>query len=147
MTQAREELARSVTRRILHVASAMKHEAEMVFGRIGLTPAAARALSQLDPDRPLASRDLAEMLGCDRSNITALVDRLEQAGLVERRIDPADRRLKTLVVTDDGRRVRADVELALSDARLLAGLDDEQLRTLHELVWRISDAGCPEEVE
>lgn len=84
---------------------------------------------------------------CDRSNITALVDRLEQAGLVERRVDPADRRLKTLVVTDDGRRVRADVQRALSDARLFAALDDEQLRTLHDLVWRISDAGCPEEVE
>ncbi|MEJ3747380.1 MarR family winged helix-turn-helix transcriptional regulator [Actinomycetes bacterium KLBMP 9797] len=129
---------------MVHVAAAMRHYADVAYGEFGLTPAAARALLQLDPDRPMPARDLAQLLGCDRSNVTALIDRLEQAGLVERRIDPADRRLKTLVVTADGQRIRARVEQVSSDARLLSGLDDDELRTLHDLVWKISDGGCPE---
>lgn len=144
LATSREDLGRAITRRMVHVAAAMRHYADVAYGALGLTPAAARALLQLDPDRPIPARDLAHLLGCDRSNVTALIDRLEQSGLVERRIDPADRRLKTLVVTDEGQRVRALVERASSDARLLSGLDDDELRTLHDLVWKISDGGCPE---
>ncbi|MGW4292588.1 MarR family winged helix-turn-helix transcriptional regulator, partial [Micromonospora chersina] len=111
----------------------------------GLTPAAARALHELDPDRPLPARDLAEQLRCDRSNVTALVDKLEQAGLVERRVDPADRRQKTLLVTAEGRRVRERVRVVMSDSRLLGGLTTGELATLRELVWKVSDGGCPEQ--
>ena len=32
----------------------------------------------------------------------------------------------------------------MSDARLLAGLTDSELATLRELVWKVSDGGCPE---
>jgi DNA-binding MarR family transcriptional regulator len=140
----REGLAGDVVRRIMHVAAATRHHQDVEIGELGLTPAAARALHELDPDRPLPARDLATVLGCDRSNVTALVDKLEQAGLVERRTDPADRRQKTLLVTDEGRRVRARVHQVLSDSRLLAGLTVEELATLRELVWKVSDGGCPE---
>ena len=80
--------------------AALRHQQGSAFAELGLTPAAARALHELDPDHPLPARDLAGRLGCDRSNVTVLVDKLEQAGLVERRTDPADRRQKTLVVTE-----------------------------------------------
>ncbi|MFC4021103.1 MarR family winged helix-turn-helix transcriptional regulator [Micromonospora sp. GCM10011542] len=131
-------------RRLTHVAAALRHQQDTAIATLGLTPAVARALHELDPDRPLPARDLAERLGCDRSNVTALVDKLEQASLVERRTDPADRRQKTLVVTEAGREVRDGVDAAMSDARLLAGLTDAELASLRELVWKVSDGGCPE---
>ncbi|MEU2613939.1 MarR family transcriptional regulator [Micromonospora sp. NPDC007271] len=140
----RSGLAGDAVRRILHIAAAMRHQQDEEIARLGLTPAAARALVELDPDRPLPARDLAGQLRCDRSNVTALVDRLEQAGLVERRVDPADRRQKALVVTEAGRRVRDRVRQAMSDSRLLAGLTIAELATLRELVWKVSDGGCPE---
>ncbi|MEH0971796.1 MarR family winged helix-turn-helix transcriptional regulator [Micromonospora sp. CPCC 205546] len=140
----RAALAGDVVRRITHVAAALRHHQDAEIAGLGLTPATARALHELDPDRPLPARDLAEGLGCDRSNVTALVDKLERAGLVERRADPADRRLKTLVVTGPGRQVRARVRQVMSDSRLLAGLTAWELATLRELVWKISDGGCPE---
>ncbi|GAB3161588.1 hypothetical protein GCM10027290_68480 [Micromonospora sonneratiae] len=140
----RTSLAGDVVRRIMHLADALRHYQNADLAQLGLTPAAARALYQLDPDHPLPARDLAERLGCDRSNVTALVDKLENAGLVQRRTDPADRRLKTLVVTDAGRRVRDDVFRVLSDSRLLAGLTNEELANLRDLVWKVSDGGCPE---
>ncbi|CCH20485.1 Transcriptional regulator, MarR family [Micromonospora lupini str. Lupac 08] len=143
----RADLAADVVRRLAHVTAALRHRQDSVFAELGLTPAAARALHELDPDRPSPARDLAERLGCDRSNVTALVDKLEQAGLVERRTDPADRRQKTLVVTGPGRGVRAGVVEVMSDSRLLAALSDEELRTLRDLVWKVSDDGCPEQCD
>ncbi|WP_406075474.1 MarR family winged helix-turn-helix transcriptional regulator [Micromonospora sp. NBC_01638] len=127
-----------------HVTAALRHRQGSEFAELGLTPAAARALHELDPDHPLPARDLAERLSCDRSNVTVLVDKLEQAGLVERRTDPADRRQKTLVVTGKGRGVRDRVVEVMSDSRLLSGLTDRELSTLRDLVWKVSDGGCPE---
>lgn len=144
-SRERAELAGDTVRRIMHIASAMRHYQDTAIAELGLTPAAARALHELDPDRPLPARDLADQLGCDRSNVTALVDKLEQVGLVERRVDPADRRQKTLVVTDAGRRVRDRVGAVMSDSRLLDGLGPDELASLRELVWKVSDGGCPEQ--
>ncbi|MGI5523092.1 MarR family winged helix-turn-helix transcriptional regulator [Micromonospora sp. CA-259024] len=127
-----------------HLTAALRHRQGSAFAELGLTPAAARALYELDPDRPLPARDLAGQLGCDRSNVTVLVDKLEQAGLVERRTDPADRRQKTLVVTEPGRGVRDRVIEVMSDSRLLSGLTDRELGTLRDLVWKVSDDGWPE---
>ncbi|MEU7921302.1 MarR family winged helix-turn-helix transcriptional regulator [Micromonospora zamorensis] len=127
-----------------HVSDALRHRQGSAFAELGLTPAAARALRELDPDHPLPARDLAGQLGCDRSNVTVLVDKLEQAGLVERHTDPADRRQKTLVVTEKGRVERARVTEVMSDSRLLSGLTDRELSTLRDLVWKVSDGGFPE---
>jgi DNA-binding MarR family transcriptional regulator len=140
----RAGLAGDAVRRIMHIAAAIRHHQDEEIVGLGLTPAAARALHQLDPDRPSPARDLAEQLRCDRSNVTALVDKLEQAGLVERRLDPADRRQKTLVVTEAGRRMRDRVHRVMSDSRLLAPLSTGELAVLRELVWKVSDGGCPE---
>jgi MarR family transcriptional regulator, organic hydroperoxide resistance regulator len=53
---------------------------------------------------PMSS--LAGMLFCDASNVTGIVDRLEARGLIERRPSPKDRRVKLLVLTEEGARVR-----------------------------------------
>jgi DNA-binding MarR family transcriptional regulator len=140
----RAGLAGETVRRIMHVAAALRHRQDADLADLGLTPATARALHELDPDRPLPARDLADRLGCDRSNVTALADRLEQAGLVERRGDPADRRQRTLLVTPAGRDVRDRVDRVMSDSRLLDGLSTAELATLRELVWKVSDGGCPQ---
>ncbi|MEN3306679.1 MAG: hypothetical protein V7603_2881 [Micromonosporaceae bacterium] len=130
----RAELAGDVTEQLLRVAGELQHHIEAAMATLGLTPAVARALYQLDPDRPLPARDLAELLACDRSNITALVDRLERAELVRRRVDPADRRIKTLVVTDAGREVQRQMREAFAGCdEVLGHLSDAQLSTLHEL--------------
>ncbi|MGC4814655.1 MarR family winged helix-turn-helix transcriptional regulator [Micromonospora sp. DT228] len=121
------------------VTTALRHRQGVAFAQLGLTPAMARALHELDPDLPLPARALAERLGCDRSNVTMLVDRLEQAGLVQRHTDPTDRRQKTLVVTGEGCGVRDRVTEVMSDSRLLSGLTDRELSTLRDLVRKMSD--------
>jgi DNA-binding MarR family transcriptional regulator len=71
---------------------------------LDLHPAQAGALLQLDS--PLPMTELAALLACDNSNVTGLIDRLEARGLVARRPSSQDRRVKHLVLTTAGRRLR-----------------------------------------
>ncbi len=49
---------------------------------------------------------LARVLHCHDSNVTGLIDRLERRGLLERRGDPKDRRVKLIALTKDGEKFR-----------------------------------------
>jgi DNA-binding MarR family transcriptional regulator len=74
--------------------------------RVGLSPASTWALIQLDPDDPISQKELAARLRCNPSTVVDSTDRLEEAGLVDRRAGRADRRVNTLVLTARGRQVR-----------------------------------------
>jgi DNA-binding MarR family transcriptional regulator len=82
---------------------------------VGLTLPQALTLNVIGSRRTAAMGEVADCLRVDASNMTGVVDRLEQRGLVERRPSGDDRRIKTLVLTPDGRAVRD---------RLLAALDE-----------------------
>jgi len=64
-------------------------------------------------DRPRPMRDVAATMGCDNSNLTGITDRLEERGLVQRSPDPDDRRVKRLVLTEDGERLRDEIAARL----------------------------------
>jgi len=68
---------------------------------------------------------LAQHLGVDRTVMTYLLDDLEAAGLIERRPDPADRRARHVVITEQGVELLAtlDERLRAAEAQLLAPLD------------------------
>ena len=72
-----------------------------------LSPAQCHVLHLIEPERPIPMGQLAETLACDASNVTGLVDRLESRGLVRRRPSDGDRRVKVLVLTPTGARLRA----------------------------------------
>ena len=113
---------------------------EEAAGEHTLTGAQARLLSLLSLE-PLPMRKLAQKLKCEPSNVTGIVDRLESRGLVERRPDPADRRVKLAAATDEGRRVAGELRDGLRFAREpLAGLSDEERQSLRDLLRRMLDA-------
>src|SRR5215831_18166561 len=64
-----------------------------------LSPAQCHVLHVIEPGCPIPMSQLAQMLACDASNVTGLVDRLESRGLVRRRPSPRDRRVKVLDLT------------------------------------------------
>jgi DNA-binding MarR family transcriptional regulator len=80
-----------------------------VLAKMGLTPNDARALSALDVPGGRTMRSLADEWGCDASNATWVVDRLERRGFVERRAMPGDRRVKVVVLTPAGAKTRQKV--------------------------------------
>ncbi|CAM5382027.1 MarR family winged helix-turn-helix transcriptional regulator [Streptomyces coeruleorubidus] len=103
----------------------------------GLTMTQAKMLILLR-QQPLPMRALAGRLACDASNITGLVDRLEARGLVARHADAADRRIKNVVATEEGREavrlIRADMR---ATSAAFARLDEEGRRSLYELLGRL----------
>ncbi|MFG3099123.1 MarR family winged helix-turn-helix transcriptional regulator [Streptomyces sp. NPDC048182] len=105
-----------------------------------LTGAQARLLSLLSLE-PLPMRRLARKLRCEPSNVTGIVDRLETRGLVERRPDPADRRVKVAAVTEEGRRTARALRDSLRFAREpLAGLSEPERVALRDALRRMVDA-------
>src|SRR4051812_29310820 len=80
-----------------------------------LTPMQLHALRALEPGLELTMSALAGSLFCDASNVTGIVDRLEDRGLIERRPAAHDRRVKMLAVTDEGARLRREVVERLTE--------------------------------
>ena len=69
-----------------------------------LMPPQQMVLGHLDEPRTMG--ELAQHLHCDNSNITGIVDRLTERGLVERRVVEGDRRIKLVALTEAGRELR-----------------------------------------
>ncbi|GAA2578850.1 MarR family transcriptional regulator [Actinomadura fulvescens] len=90
---------------VFQVAGRLREGFTRAAAALELPPAQAQALISVHGSARM--RDLAEILACDASNVTGIVDGLEQRGLVTRRPDPADRRVKHLVLTEEGQRRRA----------------------------------------
>jgi DNA-binding MarR family transcriptional regulator len=84
---------------------------------------------------------LGDSLHIPPSRMVALLDELEQRGLVERRRSPADRRINLVHLTDAGVSTleRAAVIAADWEARLCAGLDDDERATLAALLRRLAE--------
>src|SRR5262249_60375945 len=72
---------------------------------LGLSPVQCHVLHLIEPGEPVPMRRLAEVMQCDPSNVTGLVDRLESRGLVRRRPSKADRRVKAVELTATGSRL------------------------------------------
>jgi MarR family transcriptional regulator, organic hydroperoxide resistance regulator len=66
-------------------------------------------LSALHKTADLTQVELAQALGMDKTTLAAEIDRLEQMGLVSRRVHPRDKRARILAVTPEGDSVRAAI--------------------------------------
>ena len=108
-----------------------------VSSEFKLSPPQVMAMRMLDPEQPMPMSELAGALRCDNSNVTGIVDRLEDRGLVERRSATHDRRVKMLVVTEEGARVREQLIARFAQApEPLAELPVEDQRTLRDIMRR-----------
>jgi MarR family transcriptional regulator, organic hydroperoxide resistance regulator len=106
-----------------------------VYREFDLVPPHVIALQSLDEPKPMG--ELAKILVCDSSNVTWITDRLEERGLVERRAAEHDRRVKLLVLTPKGRRLRKELEARLSEPpAAFEALSAEDQRALREVLGR-----------
>lgn len=102
-----------------------------------LSPPQVMALRHLDPSEPRPMSELACALHCDNSNVTGIVDRLEDRGLVERHPAEHDRRVKMLVVTQRGADLRARLSERMDIAPpALAGLSEADQVALRDIMRR-----------
>jgi DNA-binding MarR family transcriptional regulator len=132
-----DALTLEVVELIGEVVARYHEEYEEAAAGHALTGAQAKLLGLLTLE-PLPMRKLAHKLKCEPSNVTGIVDRLEARGLVERRPDPADRRVKVAVATDEGRRIARTLRDSLRFAREpLAALTEQERLALRDLLRRM----------
>ncbi len=82
---------------------------------VDLSPPQVMAMRSLTAERPIPMSELAGLMHCDNSNITGIVDRLEDRGLVARQPGQQDRRVKYLQVTPEGVGVQARLQDLLGE--------------------------------
>mgnify|MGYP002624185318 CR=1 FL=1 len=101
-----------------------------------------QVLSVAVHERPPTQAALADRLGIDRSVMTHLLDEYTARGLLERRHDPADRRVRRVVATEHGRTVLADVDARVRAAEgdLLRALPEADRPHLRRLLTQLAEA-------
>jgi DNA-binding MarR family transcriptional regulator len=106
----------ALTLLLLDAARAVEARVERALADEGLSLAKLGALRHLAlADEPLTLSQLAERHCCGRSNVTSLIDRLEADGLVERTLDPSDRRSVRAALTPAGRAAYARASAILTE--------------------------------
>ena len=118
---------------------AMQARLEAHFTRVaadqGLSAVQAKVLMQLQPAGAVTMRSLADQLRYDASNLTGVIDRLEERGAVRRQPHPEDRRVKGVMLTDQGARLRLAFWHRLTGrSGPLGQLDRQQLDHLRTLL-------------
>jgi DNA-binding MarR family transcriptional regulator len=92
-------------------------------------------------DEPMSMSALAERLGIDASYVTTIADQLEERGLIERQPHPTDRRIKSLALTAEGRRLRERLAGELwFEVPVLDALTADERRELRRLLSRTVNA-------
>jgi DNA-binding MarR family transcriptional regulator len=100
-----------------------------------LSAVQAKVLLLLQPDGALTMRAIAGRLQYDASNLTGVIDRLEEMGAVRRQPHPSDRRAKGVVLTAEGQRIRrAFWDRLTSNTGPLGRLNDRELISLRKLL-------------
>ncbi|AKS32530.1 MarR family winged helix-turn-helix transcriptional regulator [Mycolicibacterium goodii] len=108
-----------------------------VIERSGLPFSRIRVLRRL-ARQPMTVKELAHAATMDAPAATVAVNDLEERGLVVRTVDPANRRCKTVSITDAGLALWRIIEAVDDPApEPLAALDGEDLRTLHAILSKI----------
>lgn len=124
---------------IVPLGRALIRDEEPVLREHGLTMWAYVVLLALREQRTRTQAALAERIGADKTRVIPVLDDLQDRGLIERHPDPADRRVRLLAITREGRRLVAEAQAAIqrNEERHLAKLDPKDreafLRALQAL--------------
>ena len=119
--------------------------AASAFAALGVRPQEWVAVSALGLSRDLSQKEIADLLGVDRTTMVALVDTLENKGLVERRPHVEDRRKNVLVITAAGRSlIRRGARVADEcERRFLATLEPAEADVLKRALHAVITAAPP----
>lgn len=105
---------------------------------LGVTPPLLGALRFLE--EPQTMGRMAELLSCDPSNVTGIVDALEDRKLAERKPSAGDRRVKVVELTARGKKLRARlIEEMYKPPAWIEDLAPADQRALRDILRRVGD--------
>lgn len=106
---ANDDDALQTWRQLVHTYLKLQRRVEEMLVPYGLALSQFEALAKVGMNPGVIQQDLVKYLLVTKGNVGALVDRLEEGGLIERRPDPADRRANCLFVTPAGAAIVTEV--------------------------------------
>jgi MarR family transcriptional regulator, transcriptional regulator for hemolysin len=133
------ELNRSFGYLVHDVARLLGNKFDQRARRLGLTRAQCKTLGYLVRNEGIHQAGLAELLEIAPITLVRLLDRMEEAGWIERRLDPADRRTRRLYLAARAKPVFSAVRRISDESRkeAFAGLAPEQQETLIDLLLQV----------
>lgn len=107
--------------------------------RLGLTRAQCRTLARIARHEGINQAGLADLLEVRPMTLVRQIDRMQEAGWIERRPDPADRRARKLFLTDKARPILGRIRTVANETRdeALAGLSPSEQAELTGLLTRV----------
>jgi len=132
------------TMRLSHLvgrtAAAMRHALEVAMAEHGASFPEFLILHVVATEPGLSQSDLAERVGVERPTMSHHLERMEAAGLVERRRDPHDRRILRVLPTVVGRSRLATLDEIVErlEDELHAQLTEQEAAVLHRVLERLA---------
>lgn len=113
---------------------------------LGVTGPQWLLLARLRRNPGIKQAALADLLEVEPISLSRMIDRLQEAGMVERRADPADRRAWCLFLTDKVKPMLEQIYAVAEDmhVELLAGISDEEQNLMRDILARIVGNISPE---
>jgi DNA-binding MarR family transcriptional regulator len=129
---------------IATLAGLLRHDVDRAAAHTGLSQPMAIALGRLTklPEQSTVGA-LAHSIGCNMGNLSGTLDRLEEAGCIERIVGEADRRARFIRVTAKGRKMAAQISGNFHSGRIwttLKQMNAQQLEALTASIQRLNDA-------
>ena len=145
MQRLPDELVSSAVFLLKRLGMSAKERSLAEYETTGLHPYHHAILLVLDEGSVETQGAIADALGYDRGQLVGLLDELEDAGLIERRRDPNDRRRHFVHMTPAGRKALAKLRTlsAKLEREFLAPLDEEERAALHGLLLRLAEEHVP----
>ena len=127
-------------RRLVFTAKAVREAFEQALNDAGGSLGIWFVLSALSDEGIISQSALGSHVHLEGATITHHIDRLEQLGLVRRKADPNDRRVRNLELTAEGESLHRLLFVAMRDfeRRVFAGVSDKQRDELRTTLDRIS---------
>ena len=137
MTQGRKEIAWELA----ETSRVLRRQFDRRAAALGATSAQWRVMFRLGREPGLKQVELADRLDVEPITAGRIVDRLEEAGLVERRPDPVDRRVWRLFLTDTAEPVIDRLTLVAEEilASALSGVSEDELKVMRGTLQRIRE--------
>jgi DNA-binding MarR family transcriptional regulator len=145
LTRLPEELVESSLFLLKRLGMAAKEQSLDVYEAAGLHPYHYAILAALDRGAHETQGAIADALGYDKGQLVGLLDELEEAGLVERRRDQADRRRHVVQMTPAGRKEldRLRRLSAQLEDDFMSSLSESEREQLHGLLLRLAGQHLP----
>lgn len=136
-----EKLSGTIGFLLARICKAHYSRARVLLDEIGLYRGQQFVLCVLWSEEGLTHSDLADRLGVSPATVTKALKRMERAGFLERRADPADQRVSRVYLTEAGREIRESVEQIWAELEqdTLRGFSDEERENLEGLLRRIGE--------